>query len=178
MDAREKHLLQVLVGWCDSLSTRLDQAPPYDLEARRDRVTALKRDLEAGTATPEEALGRFTAILKDEIKTGDEISLLNRPLTLKNGEVINAQILKLGNLGLVYSDDQNEIFGALTRGPDGAFAWKEDLSSAEKSAIKKAVEVKAARMAPQLITVSLPLRLESGSSPAPATSDAAQGGEK
>jgi hypothetical protein len=158
--AREKALLAFFATLGDSLLTRIDGGLPWDPEIRRDRLLSLKRDLEGGIAAPDEAFSRLAAILKEETKNGDEITLLSRPLTRQNGEVINAQILKVGNQLLLYADDEGKKFGILEpRRANGktVYAWREDLNFADRTAVKKAVAVKSGREAPQL--VNLPVYL-------------------
>jgi hypothetical protein len=152
--ARSKQLAAVLAGYCDSLSARLQAGLPWDRDTRLDRIGALKKDLQAGTATPDEGFARLAAILKDEIKLGDEIAVFNKPLTRKNGEVVNAQILKIGNLWLVYMDEEAKRFGVLERTAKG-WEWREDLGFAEKNRVRAALEVKGAKRPPQLVTLDL-----------------------
>ncbi len=158
--AKDKALLHQLAGVADSLRRRIESSLPWDLEARSERILALKRDLEAGSTTPDEAWSRLSAILKDEIKNGDEVILLNRPLTRQNGEVINAQLLKLGNQALIYMDEDGKKFGMLEKTVSkekSAFVWREDLSTEERNTIKKALAVKAGREPPQLIPLGITL---------------------
>ncbi len=160
LKGRDKALLAFFATLGDSLLTRIDNSLPWDPEIRRDRVLSLKRDLDGGIAAPDEAFSRLAAILKEETKNGDEISLLSRPLTRQNGEVVNAQILKVGNQMLVYADDENKNFGILEpRLKNGAtvYVWREDLNFADRTAVKKAVAVKSGREAPQLVTLPLSL---------------------
>ncbi len=166
LKSRDKSLLKTFTGLADSLLVRVEAAPPWDVEIRRDRILSLKRDLEAGTSTPEEAFGRLTALLKEEIKNGDEIALFSRPLTRQNGEVVNAQILKLGNQAMIYMDEEGKRFGVLEKHVENrksAYAWREDLSFEEKNAVKLALTVKAGREAPQLVPLSLALSLDAAS---------------
>jgi hypothetical protein len=158
--ARDKALLAFFATLGDSLLVRIEAGLPWDPEVRRDRLLSLKRDLEGGTASPDEAFSRLTAILKEETKNGDEITLLSRPLTRRNGEVVNAQILKIGNQMLLYADDEGKKFGILEpRAENGktVYNWREDLSFADRTAVKKAVAVKSGREAPQLVPLPLSL---------------------
>lgn len=173
--AREKTLLAFLALVADSLAARVDAGIPWDAAARRDRILSLQRDIGAGTATPEEAFARLAALLREEIKNGDEVTLSTRPLTRQNGEVVNAQILKIGNQSIVYIDDEGKKYGILEPRADqggsaAAWAWRENLDLSERGAVKRAVGVKAGREAPQLVPLLIPLAgLSSpGSSPAPA----------
>jgi hypothetical protein len=152
--ARQKQLAALLAGYCDSTAARIDGGLPWDKESRLDRVRALKKDLQAGTATPDEGFARLSAILKDETKQGDEIAVFNKPLTRKDGEVVNAQILKVGNLWLVYMDEEAKRFGVLERTSKG-WEWREDLGFAEKNRVRTALEVKGAKRPPQLVTLDL-----------------------
>lgn len=167
--AQEKSLTKIFSAYADSLLALLQAGPPWDLDMRRDRILSLKRDLEAGSASPEEAFGRLTAIFKEEIKSGDEVALLNRPLTRQNGEAVNAQILKLGNQALLYMDDEEKKFGLMERRIENGravYAWREDLTTGEKNAIKLALTVKAGREAPQLVPLNMVLSLDAAAADA------------
>jgi hypothetical protein len=169
--ARQKRLTLVLAGYCDSVAARIEAGPPWEREPRVDRVKSLKKDLEAGSASLEEGFGRLNAIVKDEIKGGDEIALLNKPVTRKNGDVVNAQVLKVGNQWFVYMDEEGKRFGILERhaSADGAgtWDWREDPGFEEKNRIKAALEVKSAKRPPQLAVLDLGLAT-AASSPASA----------
>jgi Protein of unknown function (DUF3450) len=154
IEAKRKNLAQYLAGWCDSLLLRVQSCPPLEREPREERVRALKNDLLAGTASPEEGISRFSAIVKDEIRSGDEVALLNRPLTLKSGETINAQILKVGNQFAVFMDEDGKHSGFLER-QGGSWATREVQGFEEKLAVKKAIEVKAAKQPPQLVQLEV-----------------------
>ena len=159
--ARQKRLALVLAGYCDSVAARIEAGPPWEREPRVDRVKSLKKDLEAGSASVEEGFARLNAVIKEEIKGGDEIALLNKPVTRKNGDVVNAQVLKIGNQWIVYMDEEGQRFGILERksGPNGApvWDWREDPGFAEKNRIKAALEVKSAKRPPQLVVLDLGL---------------------
>jgi len=166
INARDKALLKIFSAFADSLVTRIENGPTWDLETRKDRVLSLKRDIDAGSAAPEEIFGRLSAIFKEEIKTGDEVALFNRPITRQNGEIVNAQIMKLGNLALIYMDDEDKKFGVLERKVENGkpvYAWREGLSFEEKNSVKLALTVKAGREAPQLVSLDLPLSIDSAS---------------
>jgi hypothetical protein len=164
--ARQKRLAAVLAGYCDSVAARIEASPPWEREPRLDRARSLKKDLEAGSASVEEGFARLNAIVKEEIKSGDEIAVFNKPVTRKSGDVVNAQVLKLGNQWIVYMDDEGERFGILERtaaGGSSAWEWREDPGFAEKNRIKAALEVKSAKRPPQLVVLDLGLAL--GASP-------------
>jgi hypothetical protein len=160
LQAREKAVLEFFATMADSLSARVESGMPWDNEARRDRILSLKRDIGAGSTVPEEAFARLAALLRDETKAGDEATLLSRPLTRQNGEVVNAQVLKIGNQAIVYVDDEGKKFGVLephaTAGTV-AWTWREDLDLSGRSAVKRAVAVKGGREAPQLVPLVVPL---------------------
>ncbi len=190
--ARQKTVLAFLAVVADSLASRVDAGIPWDVSARKDRVLSLQRDITAGSTTPEEAFARLGALLREEIKNGDEVTLSTRPLTRQNGEVVNAQILKIGNQAILYVDDEGKKFGILephTQGGLTSWVWRERLDLSERSAIKRAVGVKAGREAPQLVPLMVPLvgligysenTTATGSAPATApqtdTSTAVEGG--
>ena len=152
--SREGHIRKLLAGYCDSLAARVEAGLPWDNQARLDRIRALGRDLEAGTASPEEGLARFSAILKEEVKAGDEIAVFSRPVVRGDGSTVNAQILRLGNQWLVYMDEEGKHFGAMER-QGGKWAWREDLAFGEKNRIREAIEVKSAKRPPQLVVLDL-----------------------
>lgn len=155
--ARQKRLTLLLAGYCDSLGRRIEAGLPWENEVRLDRVRGLKKDLEAGSATVDEGFARLNAILKDEVKNGDEITLASKPVTLKNGEVVNAQVLKIGNQWLAYMDEEGKRFGLLERKPGGAWEWREDPGFEEKNRIKAAIEIKSAKRPPSLALLDLGL---------------------
>lgn len=160
LKAREETLLTFFTAVADSMRARVESGLPWDTETRSDRILSLRRDLESGTATPDEAFARLLALLREETKSGDEVTLLNRPLTRQNGEVVNAQVLKLGNQGIVYIDDEGKKFGILEPRVDSsgtAWVWREELSLGERTAVKRAVAVKGGREAPQLAPLTVPL---------------------
>lgn len=169
--SREKQLARGMAAWCDSLSARVEGMLPWDNQARLDRIQALKRDLEAGSASAEEGLTRLSAILKEEAKAGDEIALFNRPVPRRSGEMINAQVLRLGNQYLVYMDEDGKRFGILER-KGGAWEWREELAFGEKNRVKEAIEVKGSKRPPSLVVLDLGLAA-AAPSPTPAAPAAA-----
>jgi hypothetical protein len=153
--SRQKRLSLVLAGYCDSLARRIESGLPWDNETRLDRVRSLKKDLEAGSATVDEGFARLNALLKDEAKGGDEIALFNKPIARKNGETVNAQVLKIGNQWLAYMDEEGKRFGVLERKPGGAWEWREDPGFEEKNRIKAAIEIKGSKRPPSLAVLDL-----------------------
>lgn len=169
--ARQGRMAMALAGYCDSLVRRIEAGPPWEREGRVDRVKSLKTDLESGSASVDEGFARLGAAIRDETKSGDEIALLNKPVTRRNGDVVNAQVLKIGNQWLVYVDEEGKRFGVLERNPSagGAWEWREDPSFAEQLRIKEAIEVKAAKRPPQLAVLDLGLSLRGAAPASPAT---------
>lgn len=170
--SREGHIRKVLAGYCDSLAARVEAGLPWDNQARLDRIRALGRDLEAGTASPEEGVSRLAAILKEETKAGDEIAVFSRPVTRGDGAAVNAQILRLGNQWLAYMDEDGKLFGVMER-QGGKWAWREDLAFGEKNRVREAIEVKSAKRPPQLVVLDLGV---SAGAPAPGSAAPAAGG--
>jgi hypothetical protein len=125
--------------------------------------------LENLSATPEEGFARLRAIYTEEIRLGDEVQFSNRPITRNNGEIVNANVLRIGNQWIVYQDDAGLLFGVLSRkiGKDGTseYKWKEDLSFEERQAVKAAIDVKLARKPPQIVNLPLSLSISQESSP-------------
>jgi hypothetical protein len=173
--ARQKRLAMLLAGYCDSLARRIESGLPWDNESRLDRVRGLKKDLEAGSATVDEGFARLNAILKEETKNGDEITLTSKPITLKNGELVNAQVLKIGNQWLAYMDEEGKRFGVLERKPGGAWEWREDPGFEEKNRIKAAIEIKSAKRPPSLALLDLGVAPAAGA-PAAKNPSAPNGG--
>ncbi len=162
--ARQKNVALTLAGFCDSLTLRIENSLPWDRETRLDRAKALKKDLESGSASVDEGFARLNAMVKDEVKTGDEIAVFNKPITRKNGDVVNAQVLKIGNQWLLYMDEEGKKFGVLERkpaantangSPTWTWVWREDPSFMEKNLIRTALEVKSAKRPPQLVSLNL-----------------------
>lgn len=159
--AREAQLRKGLALWCDSLALRVESGLPWDNQARLDRIRALKRDLDAGAASAEEGLTRISAILKEEVKAGDEIAVFNRPVTRLDGEAVNAQVLRLGNQWLAYMDEEGKRFGVMERSA-GKWAWREELSFAEKNRVREAIEVKSAKRPPSLVILDVGIEASKG----------------
>lgn len=171
LKARDRALLDALAAVTDSLLARVESGLPWDTDTRRERLLSLRRDLESGTAAPEEAFARVLAMLREETRAGDEVTLSTRPFTRANGEVINAQMLKIGAQAVVYIDDEGKRYGILEprgTGKGVAWEWREDLTLSERNAVRRAVAVKAGREAPQLAPLSIPLAgIATGTATAP-----------
>ena len=101
---------------------------------------------------------------KEEIKNGDEVALFSRPVTRQNGEIVNAQLLKIGNQMIAYMDDESGKFGTLERRFENGkitYVWNENLDFSQRNAIKLALSVKSGREAPQLVPLDIRLMLDS-----------------
>ena len=160
--AKRKALSAALATLCKRLESQIEQTLPWEKETRLDRAKALSRDLESGNASAEEGFSRMKALITEEIKFGDEVAIIHSPLTRKNGELINAQILRIGNQWMVYGDDNGTVYGALVRKvQDGkiSYEWNEDLNLQERSAIKFALDVKQAKKPPQMVTLPVSLSI-------------------
>jgi hypothetical protein len=160
--AKRKALSLALVAISKQLEAQIEQTIPWEREARLDRAKALSRDLESGNASAEEGFSRLKALIAEEIKFGDEVAIINSPLTRKNGELINAQILRIGNQWMVYGDDNGTVYGALVRKMENgkiSYEWNEDLNLQERSAVKFALDVKQAKKPPQMVTLPVSLSI-------------------
>ncbi len=161
--AREKALVAKLAALTGILENRIAQSLPFEREDRLTRAASLRKDLEAGRSSVEEALGRLKALYRDEIRFGDEVALLNKPVTRSGGETVNAQMLRIGNQWLVYADEERKNYGVMRRSLTGDsldYVWKEDLSFAEREAVRMALDVKGSKKPPQLVTLPLSLSLQ------------------
>lgn len=172
--AKRKALNSMLVLISKQLEKQIAQTLPWDLETRLERARSLTRDIESGNASEEEAFSRIKSLIAEETRFGDEVAIINSPLTRKNGELINAQILRIGNQWMVYSDDNGTIYGALVRkatkpeasagkaaakdaAPEITYEWNEELTLAEREAVRFALDVKQAKKPPQMVTLPVSL---------------------
>jgi hypothetical protein len=170
IELERKAIAASLAAETKSLEAAIANSLPLDLENRLARARALRTDLENGTATAEEGFQRLLALYNEEIRFGDEIVLLKMPITRKNGEVANAQMLRIGNQWMVYMDDDAMRFGVLRRrmdvgkgeshSPSYTYEWDEDLDFTERQQVKTALDVKQARKPPQMVVLPLSLSLE------------------
>jgi chromosome segregation ATPase len=163
INATRKALVAQLVVYCQKLENFVKNGLPWDTEARQERVSSLYHDLENGSATVEEGFARLRAIYAEEIRFGDEVQMSSRAITRNNGEIVNANVLRIGNQWVVYQDDAGLLYGVLNRkiSKNGGYEykWKEDLSFEERQAIKTAIDVKLSRKPPQMVTLPLSLSL-------------------
>ena len=138
---------------------------PWERDARLERVRSLARDIESGSAAEEESFSRIKAVIQQEIKFGDEVAIVNAPLTRKNGELINAQILRIGNQWMVYSDENGTIYGSLVRRASNGkitYEWNENLELWEREIIRYAIDVKLAKKPRQIIAMPVTLSVVGG----------------
>ena len=163
--AKRKALRSELTGICKKLEAQVAQTLPWERESRLDRVKSLTRDIESGNASEEEAFSRLKSLVAEETKFGDEVVVINSPLTRKDGELINATILRIGNQWMVYSDENGTVFGSLVRKLDGgtvAYEWNENLNLEERAAVKLALDVKQAKKPPQVVKLPVSLSIVGG----------------
>lgn len=171
--AQRKAIMETQASLSRQLEKQVSQTLPWNREARLDRVKSLTRDIESGSASAEEGFSRLKALIAEEIKFGDEVAMINSPLTRKDGELINAQILRIGNQWMVYSDENGTQYGFLVRkcvGDDSGknaskgctaidYEWNEDLNLEERAAVKFAIDVKLAKKPPQMVTLPVSLSI-------------------
>jgi hypothetical protein len=152
--------LALMAEQCKKLEQQVEQTLPWDKDARLERVRSLLRDIQTKNASEEEAFSRLKVLIQEEIRFGDEVVIVNAPLTRNNGEVINARILRIGNQWMVYTDDNAAVYGVLKRSLENGkikYDWYETLTLSEREAVKFAIDVKQARKAPQMVTLPLSL---------------------
>ena len=163
--SKRKALRSMLASVSKQLETQVAQTGPWEIDSRLDRVKSLTRDIESGNASEEEAFSRLKSLIAEETKFGDEVAVINSPLTRKNGELINATILRIGNQWMVYTDENGTVFGNLVRRMEGdriVYEWNEDLNLEERAAVKLAIDVKQARKPPQIVTLPVSLSVVGG----------------
>jgi cytochrome c556 len=162
-EATRRALNSQLTSHCRKLEGFIKNGLPWDTEIRLERISTLCQDLENGNANAEEGFSRLRAIYVEEIRFGDEVQISNRPITRNNGEMINASVLRIGNLWMVYQDEAGHLFGMLNKksGEDGAneYTWKEELSFEERQAVRTAIDVKLARKPPQMVRLPFSLMI-------------------
>ncbi|MCQ2104032.1 MAG: DUF3450 domain-containing protein [Fibrobacter sp.] len=165
--AKRKAVREVLLSLSKQLESQIEQTLPWEKESRLDRAKSLSRDIESGNASEEESFSRLKSLIGEETRFGDEVAIINAPLTRKNGEMINANILRIGNQWMVYSDENSTVFGVLERKVSGengevSFEWNEELSLAEREAVRTAIDVKQAKKPPQIVTLPVNLSIVRG----------------
>ncbi len=167
-NAVRKALSAQLLSHCRKLENFIKTGLPWDTEIRLERTSALCQDLENSVATAEEGFSRLRAIYAEEIRFGDEVQISNRAITRNNGEIVNANVLRIGNQWIVYQDDAGLLQGVLNRkiNKDGKYeyVWKETLSFEERQAVKTAIDVKLSRKPPQMVTLPLSLSVSTQNS--------------
>ncbi|GBU24785.1 hypothetical protein R83H12_01420 [Fibrobacteria bacterium R8-3-H12] len=163
VNATRKALCAQLAGHCRQLENFIKTSLPWDTEIRLERTSALCQDLENGAAAAEEGFSRLRAIYAEEIRLGDEVQISNRTVVRNNGEIVNANVLRIGNQWIVYQDDAGLLFGILSKkiNKDGSYEykWKENLSFEERQAVKTAIDVKLSRKPPQLVKLPLSISI-------------------
>lgn len=163
--AKRKALRAELAGISKKLEAQVAETLPWERESRLDRVKSLTRDIESGNASEEEGFSRLKSLIAEETKFGDEVAIINSPLTRKNGELINASILRIGNQWMVYSDENGTVFGTLVRKVENGkvnYEWNEDLNLEERAAVRLAIEVKQAKKPPQIVNLPVSLSVVRG----------------
>ena len=149
--AKRRALRLELAKISKKLESQIAQTLPWERESRLDRVKSLTREIESGNASEEEAFSRLKSLLGEEIKFGDEVAIVNSPLTRKDGEIVNASILRIGNQWMVYVDENGSVYGRLERKIENGnvvYEWNENLNLEERAAVKLAIEVKQAKKPP------------------------------
>ena len=163
--AKRRALRLELAKISKQLETQISQTLPWERESRLDRAKSLTREIESGNATEEEAFSRLKSLLGEEIKFGDEVAIVNSPLTRKDGEIVNASILRIGNQWMVYVDENGSVYGRLERKIENGnvvYDWNENLNLEERAAVKLAIEVKQAKKPPQIVNLPVSLSVVGG----------------
>lgn len=165
VSAKRRALRLELAKISKKLESQIAQTLPWERESRLDRAKSLTREIESGNASEEEAFSRLKSLLNEEIKFGDEVSIVNSPLTRKDGEIVNATILRIGNQWMVYVDENGSVYGRLERKNDGGkivYEWNENLNLEERAAVKLAIDVKQAKKPPQIVNLPVSLSVVGG----------------
>ncbi|WP_405324169.1 DUF3450 family protein [Fibrobacter sp.] len=163
--AKRRALRSELAKICKQLEMQIAQTLPWERDKRLDRAKSLTREIESGNVTEEEAFSRMKSLVNEEIKFGDEVSVVNSPLTRKNGEIVNATILRIGNQWMVYIDENGASYGRLERKLENdkvVYEWNEELNLEERAAVKLAIDVKQAKKPPQIVKLPVSLSVVGG----------------
>ncbi len=160
IDANMSFLGKRLAHHCTELQNIIQQSLPWNRGMRRARVVALRNDLLSEAADPLEGFARLNALIAEEISFGDDIVLEQQSVQRNNGTLINARMLRIGNLFMVYVDQAEEFYGVLSRSSDTTFIWREDLSFSEREQIRNTIRVKEGKRAPGIVTLPLTLSVE------------------
>ena len=163
--AKRRALRLELAKISKKLESQIAQTLPWERDSRLDRAKSLTREIESGNATEEEAFSRLKSLLGEEIKFGDEVAIVNSPLTRKDGEIVNASILRIGNQWMVYVDENGTQYGRLERKIENGnvvYDWNENLNLEERAAVKLAIEVKQAKKPPQIVNLPVSLSVVGG----------------
>ena len=163
--AKRRALRLELTKISKKLEEQIAQTLPWERDSRLDRAKSLTREIESGNASEEEAFSRLKSLLNEEIKFGDEVAVVNSPLTRKDGEIVNATILRIGNQWMVYVDENGTVYGRLERKNDGGkivYEWNENLNLEERAAVKLAIDVKQAKKPPQIVNLPVSLSIVGG----------------
>ena len=163
--AKRRALRSELAKISKQLETQIAQTLPWERDKRLDRAKSLTREIESGNVTEEEAFSRMKSLVNEEIKFGDEVSVVNSPLTRKNGEIVNATILRIGNQWMVYVDENGASYGRLERKLENdkiVYEWNENLNLEERAAVKLAIDVKQAKKPPQIVKLPVSLSVVGG----------------
>lgn len=156
-----------LVSYCADLEKLIARTLPWEQEKRRDRVAALRKDIANGSAPVEEGFSRLMALITEEITFGDNIALGELPVVRKDGSVVNARVLRAGNVGMVYMDTDEKLYGILEQSGDSSFTWREECTFTEREEIRTAIRVKDAKKAPQVVLFPTKLRIRTKGEVAP-----------
>lgn len=163
--AKRRAMRQELAKISKQLETQISQTLPWERDKRLDRAKSLTREIESGNVTEEEAFSRLKSLLNEEIKFGDEVAVVNSPLTRKNGEIVNASVLRIGNQWMVYVDENVVSYGRLERKLENdkiVYEWNEELNLEERAAVKLAIDVKQAKKPPQIVNLPVSLSVVGG----------------
>lgn len=163
--AKRRALRGELARICKQLEMQISQTIPWERDKRLDRAKSLTREIESGNVTEEEAFSRMKSLVNEEIKFGDEVAVVNSPLTRKNGEIVNASILRIGNQWMVYVDENGVSYGRLERKLENdkiVYEWNEELNLEERAAVKLAIDVKQAKKPPQIVKLPVSLSVVGG----------------
>jgi hypothetical protein len=163
--AKRRALRLELAKISKKLESQIAQTLPWERDSRLDRAKSLTREIESGNASEEEAFSRLKSLLGEEIKFGDEVAIVNSPLTRKDGEIVNASILRIGNQWMVYVDENGAQYGRLERKIENGnvvYEWNENLNLEERAAVKFAIDVKQAKKPPQIVNLPVSLSVVGG----------------
>jgi len=123
-----------LISMIDRVDAAMQRTLPFELDARRAKLAAIRRDVELGVTAPERALGQIWRVVEDDLQLGLDSGIHKHPVETSRG----VELVEVARLGMVLmywrADDGRR--GVVARTPEG---WR--AAELTEAASKRAVDV-------------------------------------